>query len=63
VKIYFNDVEVYRNTSLALDWPNNEYWTVANVDIVNKSVTPVNSYSNTAPAAPGMRPIASPAKR
>ena len=63
VKIYFNDVEVYRNTSLALDWPNNEYWTVANVDIVNKNVTPVNTYSSTAPAAPGMRPIASPAKR
>ncbi len=62
VKIYFNDVEVYRNTSVALDWPSHEYWTVANVDIVNHTYTAVNTYSATAPAAPGMRPLESRAK-
>jgi hypothetical protein len=58
VKIYFNDVEAYRNTSLALDYPSNEYWSVANVDILNHTVTPVDTYSATAPAAPGVRPLA-----
>jgi hypothetical protein len=57
VKIYFNDVEQYRNTSVALDAPNT-YWTVANVDIGNHTVTPVNTYSSSAPAAPGTRPVA-----
>jgi hypothetical protein len=57
VKIYFNDVEAFRLTSVALDSPNN-YWTVANVDIQNHAVTQVNTYSSTAPAAPGVQPLA-----
>ena len=47
----------YRNTSVALDSPNT-YWTVANVDILGHTVTAVDTYSSTAPAAPGVRPIA-----
>jgi hypothetical protein len=57
VKIYFNDVEAFRLTSVALDAPNT-YWTVANVDIQNHTVTQVNTYSSTAPAAPGVQPLA-----
>ena len=57
VKIYFNDVEAYRNTSVVLDAAH-DYWTVANVDILGHTVTPVDTYSSTAPAAPGVRPIA-----
>jgi hypothetical protein len=55
VKIYFNDVEQFRLTSVAMD-PPNTYWTVANVDIVNHLVTSVNTYSSTAPTAPGALP-------
>ena len=64
VKIYFNDQEVYRNTSLALDYSlNHEYWYVANVNIQTQSVTPVNTYSAAQPLAPGVRPVAAhPAK-
>ena len=61
VKLYFNDVEVYRNTSVVLDAAH-DYWTVASVDIVNHTYTAVDTYSPTAPAAPGMRPLESRAK-
>jgi hypothetical protein len=61
VKIYFNDVEQYRNTSVVLD-ATHDYWIVANVDILNHTVTAVNTYSPTAPAAPGARPLESRAK-
>jgi hypothetical protein len=54
VKLYFNGVEQARYTSQVLDVPNNTYWTVANVDIQNQVITAVNTYSSTAPAAPGV---------
>jgi hypothetical protein len=53
VKVFFNDVEQARWTSVALDSPNN-YWTVANVDILNHVVTAVNTYSSTAPVVAGV---------
>jgi hypothetical protein len=58
VKLFFNDVEQVRYTSAALDWPNNEYWTVATVNIQNQIITAVGTYSSTPPTAPGVRPVA-----
>jgi hypothetical protein len=50
VKLYFNDVEVARYTSDVLDYSaNHEFWYVANVNIVNQTVTPVNTYSASQP--------------
>ena len=58
VKLYFNDHEQVRYTSAQpLDWPNNAWWNVATVDIANKIITAVNTYSAAAPAPPG-RPAA-----
>lgn len=61
VKLYFNDVEVYRNTSVVLDAAH-DYWTVATVNIANKTYSVVDTYSATAPTAPGVQPAAGRAK-
>jgi hypothetical protein len=63
VKLYFNDVEVARYTSLALDYPNNEWWSVATVDIQNKVVTPVNTYSSAVPTVRGAQAVLEPPKK
>ncbi len=63
VKLYFNDVEQVRYTSLALDWPSNAWWTVATVDIQNKVVTAVNTYSATPPAVQALPAAAEPPKK
>ena len=59
VKLYFNDVEQARYTSLVLDYSaNHEFWYVAKVNLVNHTITAIDTYSATPPAAPGMRPVA-----
>jgi hypothetical protein len=60
VKIFFNDVERYRNTSVAMDGTTHLYWNVATVNIGSQTVVPVNTYSSTQPLAPGARPVAEP---
>ena len=58
VKVFFNDVEQARYTSLTLDYSlNHEYWYVAKVNIATQTITPVNTYSAAPPAAPGVRPV------
>lgn len=50
VKLYFNDVEVRRWTSLPLDYASNrEYWEVAKFEVAANIITTVNTYSATAP--------------
>lgn len=53
VKVFFNDVEATRYTSQVLDTPN-DYWSVATVNVLTRTVTAVNTYSSTPPSAPGM---------
>lgn len=60
VKLFFNDVEAARYTSLALDYPNNEWWSVATVDIQNKIITAVNTYSSAVPTVRGAQAVADP---
>lgn len=63
VKIFFNDVEAARYTSLALDGSTHNYWEVAKVNIGSHTITPVLAYSSTAPVALGAAaPWAAPAK-
>jgi hypothetical protein len=59
VKIYFNDVEAARYTSAVLDpiSGGSNYWTVATVNILTHAITPVNTYSATPPASPGVQPV------
>lgn len=62
VKIFFNDVEAARYTSQALDNSTHRYWEVAKANILTRAVTPVLTYSSSAPvtlgAAPAWAPIA-----
>lgn len=60
VRIYFNDVEVAKYTSLAMDNAGRAYWQVAKVNVGTRTVTPVNTYSATAPTTAGTAPVASP---
>jgi uncharacterized protein YfaP (DUF2135 family) len=62
VKLFFNDVEAARYTSVALDSPNNRYWEVAKVQITTQQVTTVNTYSSTPPVAVGAAAAAAPVK-
>ncbi len=54
VKIFFNDIEAARYTSVALDSPNNTYWEVAKVVVATQQITTVNAYSSSAPVAAGV---------
>jgi hypothetical protein len=62
VKLFFNDIEQFRDTSVVLDSAH-DYWTVATVDIQNKVITPVNTYSDTTPAVQVARAVAQPPKK
>ena len=62
VKLYFNDVEVFRNTSVVLNSPNN-WWTVATVNMTAQTFTSVNTYSSGAPAAPDRPAAVMPSKQ
>ncbi|MGD0484786.1 MAG: hypothetical protein ABSB58_09075 [Gemmatimonadales bacterium] len=64
VKLYFNDVELARYTSLALDYSSSrEYWEVAKVNILTHTITPVNTYSATPPVAAGVAVGVAPTKQ
>jgi len=53
VKIYFNDVEAARYTSLPLDATTHRYWEVAKVNILTRAISTVGAYSSTAPVTLG----------
>jgi hypothetical protein len=53
VRLYFDDVEAARYTSLTLDAPSRIYWDVAKVRITTKQITAVNTYGSVPPAAAG----------
>lgn len=61
VKIFFDDVEQTRYTSLTLDSPRN-WWEVAKVNILTGQITTVNTYSSTPPVAAGAAAVAAPVK-
>ena len=50
VKIFINEVEVQRYTSLTLDEGLRDYWQAANVNVLTGTVTPINTYSAATPA-------------
>jgi hypothetical protein len=59
VKLYFDDVEQASYTSLTLDYASNrEFWYVAKVNIQNRTITPVDTYSANPPAVRGVVPTA-----
>ena len=53
VKIYFNDVEAARYTSLPLDATTHRYWEVAKVNILTRAISTVGTYSSSAPVTLG----------
>jgi hypothetical protein len=52
VKVFLNEVEVQRWTSLNLDSGVRDYWQVGNVNVVSGTTTTIGTYSTSAP--PGM---------
>jgi hypothetical protein len=52
VKVYYNDVEQQRWTSVVLTPGTNDYWQVAKINIVTGTITPVDTYSSAAPFSP-----------
>jgi hypothetical protein len=59
VRIFFNDVEAVHYTSAApgLDGTSRRYWEVAKVNILTRTITPVNVFSASAPATLGVAPV------
>lgn len=62
VKLYFDDVEVNRWTSQALDTGVRDWWLVASVNLQTRTVTPINTYSVTTPAILGAAAAVAPRK-
>jgi len=62
VKVFFNDVEAARYTSVAMDGSTHKYWEVAKVNILTHALTPVLAYTSSVPttlgASPAREPIA-----
>lgn len=58
VKLYFNDVEVRRWTSLPLNYADNrEYWEVAKFNASTHVITNVNTYGATPPVVSPFLPV------
>lgn len=59
VRIYLNDVERARYTSLTMDYAmNREFWDVAKVNVLTGAITSVGTYSATPPTTLGVAPPA-----
>jgi hypothetical protein len=57
VRIYFDDVEaVHYTSSPAMDATTHNYWEVAKVNVLTRTITPVNVFSATPPATLGAPP-------
>jgi len=61
VRIYLDDVERARYTSLPLDYASNrEYWEVAKVNILTGAISVVGTYTSSAPVTLGAPPAWAP---
>ena len=59
VRIYFNDVEAVKYiSSPALDATTHRFWEVAKVNILTRTITPVNVFTSAAPTTLGQVPPA-----
>lgn len=58
VKLYFNDVEQRRWTSVTLDPGVRDYWEVAKVNALTGTITNVGTYSTTPPVVAPFQPVA-----